>query len=104
MTIGVIQDYEGSLDLYDQASERLNTRDDPPEGLIFHWAAQLDDSHIRIVDVWESQQALDQWFAKIQSLKQELDIPEPKLQLLDVHNYQVGGSGRQMSDSAQQGT
>ena len=43
MAIGVIMDYEGSLELYDEASERLNTRDNPPDGLIFHWAAQLDD-------------------------------------------------------------
>ena len=94
MAIGVIQDYEGTLDLYDQASEKLNTRDDPPEGLIFHWAAQLDDSHIRIVDVWESRHALDQWFAKIQSLKEQLQIPDPELQLLDVHNYQVVDAGQ----------
>lgn len=94
MAIGVIMDYEGSLELYDQASERLNTRDNPPDGLIFHWAAQLDDSHIRLVEVWESQQALDQWFAKIQPLAQELNIPAPELQMLNVHNYQVGDSAR----------
>ena len=104
MAIGVIMDYEGSLELYDQASERLNTRDNPPNGLIFHWAAQLDDSHIRLVEVWESQQALDQWFTKIQPLAQELNIPAPELQMLNVHNYQVGDSTRQMFNSSQQGT
>ena len=101
MAIGVIQDYEGSLDLYDQASERLNATDNPPDGLIFHWAAQLDESHIRIVEVWESQQALDQWFAKIQPLKQALNIPDPELQVLNVHNYQVGDPGLQMFNSSQ---
>jgi len=103
MAIGAIQDYEGTLDMYDQASERLNTRDNPPEGLIFHWVGQLDDSHVRIVDVWDSQQAIDQWFGKIQGLMQELNIPQPELRILDVHNYQAGESVHQMTDSSQQG-
>ncbi len=104
MTIGVIQDFEGTLDLYDEATARLNPKENPPLGLVFHWCAQLDNAHIRITDVWESQQSLDQWNAQTREVLQDLNIPEPQVRVFDVHNYQSGQVSSTMSDPSQSST
>ena len=64
MAVACTQDYEGSLDLYERLTQELIDKNIQPEGLIFHWVAQVDDSHIRITDVWESKDALDSWWAR----------------------------------------
>jgi hypothetical protein len=42
---------------YDAVQERLNTRDNPPEGGIFHTAGFDEDAGVfRIFDVWETRE------------------------------------------------
>jgi len=38
--------------------EKLGNADDPPAGLIIHTASEVD-GRVRVVDVWESQQAYE---------------------------------------------
>jgi hypothetical protein len=52
-----IQGDDRSTTNYDTVSERLNARDDPPEGGIFHTAGFDEDAGVfRIFDVWETRE------------------------------------------------
>jgi hypothetical protein len=58
MAVVMVQDVDGgSQELYDRITEHLNAREDPPEGLIIHTAGPTE-SGWRVVDVWESAEAL----------------------------------------------
>jgi hypothetical protein len=47
-------------DMYDQVSAELDVENNPPEGLIFHWAGEVDGKWT-ITDVWESREAYDRF-------------------------------------------
>jgi hypothetical protein len=57
MAFVYVQDLPGlQISDYDRINEALNPDAGPPEGLIIH-TASATDSGVRIVDVWESQEA-----------------------------------------------
>ena len=99
MTIAVTQDYEGTLDQYDQATDRVNVRNNPPEGLIFHWVAQVDESHVRLTDVWQSQEAFDAWAQFVRPTVEELGVSLPDVRIYDVYRYQGTELAATSSDS-----
>lgn len=90
MAIACTQTVEGSLDLYERLTEELIKENIHPDGLIFHWVAEVDASHIRITDVWESKEALDQWGACTAPLVQRYEVPEPVVEIFQVGHYQAG--------------
>lgn len=58
MPVVMVQDVDGgNQELYDRINEQLKTREDPPSGLIIHTAGPTE-SGWRVVDVWESAEAL----------------------------------------------
>lgn len=90
MAIACTQEYEASIDLYERLTQQLIAESIQPEGLIFHWVAQVDDSHIRITDVWETREALDRWGARTAAVVQGHDVPEPVVAVFEVSHYQAG--------------
>jgi heme-degrading monooxygenase HmoA len=64
---------------------------DPPAGMIFHMAGPIDDGW-GVIDVWESRDAFDQFFAsRLQPAIQELDdrtfqVP-PEIKEFPVHHF-----------------
>lgn len=57
MAMVLIQDLDQStLEQYDQVNEKLGVDDDPPAGLLIHTASERGGG-VRIVDVWESEDA-----------------------------------------------
>jgi hypothetical protein len=45
---------------YDAVSAELDLSGSPPEGLLFHWAGEIDGEWT-ITDVWESREAYDRF-------------------------------------------
>jgi hypothetical protein len=63
MAVAFIQEFDvrgddRSTTNYDTINERLNTREDPPEGGLVHTAGFDEDAGVfRIFDVWETREA-----------------------------------------------
>jgi hypothetical protein len=51
-------EFPGTTDQYDEVNRKLDVENNPPDGLIVHTCAQVGDN-LRIVDVWESQDAYE---------------------------------------------
>ena len=87
MAVGLIMDFEGgTLDQYDEVVEKMELGGKAPPGAIFHWAAKTDDG-VRVVDVWESQDAFDKFAEeKIGPITAEVGLSEPKVTPHEVHN------------------
>ena len=45
---------------YDAVSAEMNLADSPPDGLLFHWAGEIDGEWT-ITGVWESREAYDRF-------------------------------------------
>ena len=56
----VLITYASSRDEYEQLAD--DTGNVAPLGCIVHTASELDDGRVRVVDVWESQDAINDFF------------------------------------------
>ena len=79
--------------LYDAVQAELGIADNPPDGLIFHWAGDVDGKWT-ITDVWESREAFDGFredrlAPAIQKVSgtDPTDGPQPTFTEFPVHNY-----------------
>ena len=48
-----------SRELYEKISSMMDVQDNPPAGLLVHTASETEQGGVRVVDVWESAQAAD---------------------------------------------
>jgi hypothetical protein len=95
MTVGVQLDFPGvTLDQYDQAIERMGLLPGGPSARheLFHWVTKTE-SGIRIVDVWESREAYEEFAEEtMYPVASEVGVDEtPEIQFFEVHNYLAGG-------------
>ena len=74
-----IQGEERTTTNYDTINERLNVRDDPPEGGIFHTAGWDEEAGVfRIFDVWETREQCERFLnERLMPLIEELSAASP---------------------------
>jgi hypothetical protein len=82
---GVTQEqYEESVRRLSGGKERMESLSDwPAGGLLVHIAGQAQDT-FRVVDVWESQEALDAFGAQLMPILRELGV-EGEPEVYPVH-------------------
>jgi hypothetical protein len=91
MAVAIEMTFEGAtLDQYDQIIQKMELTPGgaTPPGAISHWVAETD-AGIRVVDVWETQEAYDQFAAEqIGPFSAEAGITDPpEMRVYEVHNY-----------------
>lgn len=91
MAVAVEMNFRGAtMEQYDQILQKtgLTPNGATPPGAIFHWVAEGDDG-MRVVDVWESQEAYDSYAQEvIGPYSAEVGITEPpEMRVYEVHNY-----------------
>src|ERR687893_1105422 len=96
MAIAMISSWSGGTpDVYDALEREMNTPENPPEGLIFHWAGHVDGDWT-ITDVWESQEHAERFnhervMPAMEKIDQSLDPrPPEKMTVVELHNFQAG--------------
>jgi hypothetical protein len=80
-------------DMYDGVNAAMDIDNDPPAGLIFHWAGEVDGKWT-ITDIWESREAYDRFrderlFPAIRQVSgmDPAEGPQPTVTESAVHNY-----------------
>jgi hypothetical protein len=80
-------------DMYDGVQAAMGIANDPPEGLLFHWAGEVDGKWT-VTDVWESREAYDRFreerlFPAIRKVsgRDPAGGPQPTISEFAVHNY-----------------
>jgi hypothetical protein len=79
--------------MYDGVSAEMNIEGDPPQGLIFHSAGNVDGKWT-ITDVWESRDAYERFrserlfpaITKVSGMDPETG-PQPTIKEDQLHNY-----------------
>lgn len=87
MAVGLILDFKGgTIDQYDQITEKMELGGKLPPGGVFHWCAKTDDG-FRVVDVWESREVFDKFAEEtIGPISAEVGAPAPEITEYEVHN------------------
>lgn len=91
MAVAVEMSFRGAtMEQYDRIRQRMGLAPNgaTPPGALFHWVAP-DGDGMRVVDVWESQEAYDQFAReKIGPYSAEVGITDPpEMRVYEVHNY-----------------
>jgi hypothetical protein len=81
------------VETYDKVNEAMGVKDNPPAGLIVHTASRAD-SGLTIIDVWESQEALDRFREErltpaIRQVVGEPQGPEPQVKVHEVYDLVI---------------
>ncbi|WP_156727951.1 hypothetical protein [Streptomyces apocyni] len=74
---------------YDDVDRRVGARSgQPPEGLLFH-TAMVTETGLRVIDLWESTDAFQDFFARLQPVVKELGYSEPSAppKFTEVHYH-----------------
>jgi hypothetical protein len=72
--------------MYEELRGKVNWEGDHPNGGVFHAAGFDEAGDIRVVDVWDSQAALDDFFAsRLVPAFQALGVPMPEAQIFPMH-------------------
>ncbi len=80
-------------DMYDGVNAAMDVANNPPAGMIFHWAGEVDGKWT-VTDLWESREAYDRFreerlFPAIQQVSgmDPASGPQPTVTEFAVHNY-----------------
>jgi hypothetical protein len=94
MAVAIVLDFPGgTLDQYHQVVEKMDLGGRMPAGGLHHSAGTTDDG-LRVVDVWESMEHFQPFAeAKIKPLSAEAGLPEPRMRVVEVHNYEQADGG-----------
>jgi hypothetical protein len=89
MAVAIIMDIEATAEEYDAVNEKIQPEANPPEGLIIHVGGVMGSS-IRVIDVWESEQAFNDFRESrlgpaVGEVMGEAAGP-PNIQVLELHD------------------
>jgi hypothetical protein len=89
MAVAIIVDMDATLEEYDAVNAKIDPVASPPDGLIVH-VGTVTDSGIRAIDVWESEEAFNDFRDNrlgpaIGEVMGER-ATEPNVQVLEVHD------------------
>ncbi len=88
MAIAVLMEFpSGTLEQYDAVIAEMNLGGKPAPHGIFHVAGPKEGGGMRLVDVWESQEAMERFTAEqIVPITQKHGIAPPNVTVWPVHN------------------
>ena len=74
---------------YDELISRMDLSGQSAPGVLFHWAAVVDDG-VHAVDVYESREAADRLVQdKVGPIAGELGLPAPEIREYEVRGYLI---------------
>ena len=96
MAVGFIMDFAGGgTEAYDEVIERMRLDGQMPAGGMFHVAGPGPRGGLRVVDVWEDDDAFEGFAArKIRPISAEVGLAPPRVERFDVHGTRDSGAER----------
>ncbi len=88
MAILLIAKGEGlTKEIYENGRKEVNWEGNPPPGIIFHVVSFDDSGNIRVVDIWESEEQMNNFFdTRLKPYLQKFNVSVPKGEIFPVHN------------------
>lgn len=103
MAIGLLNRFseQAGAAEYDKVSAAVDAKGNPPEGMIFHSAGELEGS-FQVFNIWESREHFDRFREErlVPAMKQAMgeeafaQMPEANYIEVKIHDYEIPGAGR----------
>jgi hypothetical protein len=96
MAVIVIQQVAATEEQYRAVNDAMDTRGNPPAGLILHSAGPLENGDLRVLDIWESGEAFQAWASErlgptiVQIMG--ADAPRPAVEMRELYDV-INGAG-----------
>jgi hypothetical protein len=89
MAVAILMTIEATEEQYDAVNEKIDPAANPPAGLIIH-VGSVTDSGVRVIDVWESEQAFNDFReSRLGPAVGEVmgeDAGPPNIEVLELHD------------------
>jgi hypothetical protein len=73
--------------MYEELRKEVDWEHNHPTGVIFHAASFDNSGNIRVADIWESEQDLNNYFNnKLKPVMEKINAPLPKGEIFQIHN------------------
>jgi hypothetical protein len=73
--------------MYEELRKEVDWEHNRPAGVILHSASFDNSGNIRVADIWESEQDLNNYFNnKLKPVMEKINAPLPKGEIFTVHN------------------
>jgi hypothetical protein len=73
--------------MYEQLRKEVDWEHNRPTGIIFHAASFDNSGNLHVVDIWESEQDLNNYFNdKLKPVMEKINAPPPKGEIFTLHN------------------
>lgn len=97
MAILLIAKGEGfTKDIYENARNEVNWEANPPPGMIFHASSFDESGNLRVVDIWESENQLNNFLnTRLKPYLQKVNVSLPKGEIYPIYNA-IAPKGRNM--------
>jgi hypothetical protein len=96
--VRIVSPRDVTLEIYQRVRERMDTDNNPPEGLILHTASEVD-GRLKVVDVWESEEHAERFGRErlgpaIMEVAPEVGGPPEasQIEIYEIKNLQPGKS------------
>ncbi len=88
MAILLIAKGEGlTKDIYEKGRKEVNWEGNSPPGMIFHVASFDDSDNLHVVDIWESEEQMTNFFNnRLMPYLQKVNVSLPKGEIYPIHN------------------
>ena len=88
--ISIITGKGFTKDMYEMLRQEVGWETEQIHGWIVHIVRFDESGEIHMVNIWESQEKLEQGFAsRLMHVMQKIGIPEPRVELYPAHNVEV---------------
>ena len=97
MAVAVEVNFDGAGATLENYIKSLKILGATPEGphpdpdCLFHWVT-VTGGGLRVIDVWTSKAEFEAFAPKIEAASDELGMPKPQVNYIDVANYLTAGS------------
>ena len=76
--------------MYESLRPEANWEKNPPSGGLFHACAFDEKGDLRVADVWESADAMNEFVSsRLMPAMKKLNIPAPSVEVFPLHNMNV---------------
>jgi quinol monooxygenase YgiN len=91
MPVAVITNLQSGAEEYDQITAKINPEENPADGMVVHTAGLRQDGGMRIVDVWESEQAYNTFreqrlMPAVKEVLGEIPAEPPDTEIYELHH------------------
>ena len=78
--------------MYDELRKEVDWEHNRPTGIIFHAAGFDNSGNLRVADIWESEQDLNNFFNNVlKPAAEKINAPMPKGEIFPIHSVSTWG-------------